>query len=59
VLIAGLRGLTRVHVTSRRAQVNGQPGVLFSDREGKLISVMIPRRRGGPDPERRLDHQPG
>jgi RNA polymerase sigma factor (sigma-70 family) len=41
VLIAGLRGLTRVHVTSRRAQVNGQPGVLFSDREGKLISVMI------------------
>jgi RNA polymerase sigma-70 factor (ECF subfamily) len=28
-------------VTSRREEVNGQPGALFFDREGKLIAVMI------------------
>jgi RNA polymerase sigma-70 factor (TIGR02957 family) len=39
-LIAGLRALTRFGVTSRREEVNGQPGTLFFDREGGLISVM-------------------
>jgi RNA polymerase sigma factor (sigma-70 family) len=39
-LIAGLRALTRFGITSRREQVNGQPGALFLDREGRLISVM-------------------
>ena len=28
-------------VTSRREEVNGQPGALFFDREGRLISVVI------------------
>jgi hypothetical protein len=28
-------------LTSRREEVNGQPGALFLDREGRLISVMI------------------
>ena len=28
-------------ITSRREEVNGQPGALFSDRDGRLISVMI------------------
>src|ERR671918_569086 len=40
-LTAGLRALTRFGVTSRRQEVNGQPGALFIDREGRLISVMI------------------
>jgi RNA polymerase sigma-70 factor (ECF subfamily) len=39
-LIAGLRALARFGVTSRREEVNGQPGALFFDREGRLISVM-------------------
>jgi RNA polymerase sigma-70 factor (TIGR02957 family) len=39
-LIAGLRALTRIGITSRREEVNGQPGALFFDREGRLISVM-------------------
>jgi RNA polymerase sigma-70 factor (TIGR02957 family) len=39
-LIAGLRALTRMGLAVRRAEVNGQPGVLFSDREDRLISVM-------------------
>jgi RNA polymerase sigma-70 factor (TIGR02957 family) len=39
-LIAGLRALTRFGITSRREEVNGQPGALFFDREGRLISVM-------------------
>src|SRR5918992_740560 len=39
-LIAGLRALTRYGITRRREEVNGQPGALFSDREGRLISVM-------------------
>jgi RNA polymerase sigma-70 factor (TIGR02957 family) len=40
-LIAGLRALTRFGITSRREELNGQPGALFVDREGRLIAVMI------------------
>ena len=40
-LAAGLRAATRFGLTSRREEVNGQPGALFLDREGKLIGVMI------------------
>jgi RNA polymerase sigma-70 factor (TIGR02957 family) len=40
-LIAGLRAFTRFGFTRRREEVNGQPGALFLDREGRLISVMI------------------
>jgi RNA polymerase sigma factor (sigma-70 family) len=40
-LTAGLRALTRFGITSRREDVNGQPGALFFDREGGLIGVMI------------------
>ena len=40
-LIAGLRAATRFGLTTRREQVNGQPGALFLDREGRLIAVMI------------------
>jgi RNA polymerase sigma-70 factor (TIGR02957 family) len=39
-LIAGLRAATRFGLTWRREEVNGQPGALFSDREGRLISVI-------------------
>jgi Sigma-70, region 4 len=39
-LIAGLRALTRFGITSRREEINGQPGALFFDREGRLIAVM-------------------
>src|SRR5918996_615177 len=39
-LTAGLRSLTRFGITSRREEVNGQPGALFFDRKGRLISVM-------------------
>jgi RNA polymerase sigma-70 factor (ECF subfamily) len=39
-LITGLRALTRFGITSRREEVNGQPGALFLDREGRLIAVM-------------------
>jgi RNA polymerase sigma-70 factor (TIGR02957 family) len=39
-LIASLRARTRFGITSRREEVNGQPGALFFDREGKLVSVM-------------------
>src|SRR5688500_15605268 len=39
-LIAGLRTLTRFGITSRREEVNGQPGALFFDREDRLIAVM-------------------
>jgi RNA polymerase sigma-70 factor (TIGR02957 family) len=39
-LIAGLRALARFGLTWRREEVNGQPGALFLDSEGKLISVM-------------------
>lgn len=42
LLIAGLRSLADVGgVTTRREQVNGQPGALFLDREGRLIGVTI------------------
>jgi RNA polymerase sigma-70 factor (ECF subfamily) len=40
--MAWLRAGTRFGgFTARREEVNGQPGALFVDREGKLISVMI------------------
>jgi hypothetical protein len=38
-LIAGLRAATRFGVTLRREEVNGQPGALFIDPEGRLIAV--------------------
>jgi RNA polymerase sigma-70 factor (TIGR02957 family) len=42
LLIAGLRVLARFGgVTTRREEVNGQPGALIFDREGGLISVAI------------------
>ena len=41
-LIAGLRAATHIGgITSRREQVNGQPGAIFSDRDGRLIAVTI------------------
>ena len=41
-LIAGLRAGARFGgFTSRREEVNGQPGALFFDREGRLGGVMI------------------
>src|SRR3954447_4557057 len=41
-LIAWLRAAARIGgFTTRREEVNGQPGALFSDLEGRLISVMI------------------
>ena len=39
-LIASLRARTRFGITSRREEVNGRPGAVFFDREGRLISVM-------------------
>src|SRR5215203_2551799 len=40
LLISGLRAGARFGgVTTRRAAVNGQPGALFLDREGKLLGV--------------------
>src|SRR5918996_2669163 len=39
-LIKSLRARTRLGITWRREEVNGQPGALFFDREGRLISVM-------------------
>ncbi|MFZ0040690.1 MAG: RNA polymerase sigma factor SigJ [Solirubrobacteraceae bacterium] len=42
LLIAGLRVLARSGgFTTRREEVNGQPGALFFDREGRLISVAV------------------
>src|SRR3954453_20033112 len=42
LLIGGLRALARSGgFTARREEVNGQPGALFLDREGRLISVAI------------------
>jgi RNA polymerase sigma-70 factor (TIGR02957 family) len=42
LLIAGLRTLARTGgFTTRRAELNGQPGALFLDGEGRLISVAI------------------
>jgi RNA polymerase sigma-70 factor (TIGR02957 family) len=41
-LTAGLRATSRFGgFTSRREEVNGQPGALFFDREGRLAGVMI------------------
>lgn len=41
-LIAGIRTLTRSGgFAIRREQINGQPGALFLDHDGKLISVLI------------------
>src|SRR4051812_18910984 len=41
-LVAWLRAGSRVGgITARREDVNGQPGALFFDGEGRLISVMI------------------
>ena len=40
-LMAGLRVRTRFGFTLRREEVNGQPGALVFDREGRLIFVMI------------------
>ena len=40
-LTAGLRALTLLGgFSSRREEVNGQPGALFIDREGRLVAVM-------------------
>jgi RNA polymerase sigma-70 factor (TIGR02957 family) len=42
LLIAGLRDLARIGgFTTRREELNGQPGALFFDREGGLIGVAI------------------
>jgi RNA polymerase sigma-70 factor (ECF subfamily) len=41
-LMAGLRATTHIGgITSRREQLNGQPGAIFSDRDGRLIAVTI------------------
>jgi RNA polymerase sigma-70 factor (TIGR02957 family) len=40
-LTAGLRTGTRFGLTWRREDVNGEPGAVFVDREGRLISVMV------------------
>jgi RNA polymerase sigma-70 factor (ECF subfamily) len=39
-LVAGLRALARFGLILRREQINGQPGALVVDREGRPISVM-------------------
>jgi RNA polymerase sigma-70 factor (TIGR02957 family) len=39
-LVAGLRAIARFGLILRREQVNGQPGALVVDREGRLIAVM-------------------
>jgi RNA polymerase sigma-70 factor (TIGR02957 family) len=41
LLIGGLRAIARFGFTTRREEVNGQPGALFFDPEGRLISVAI------------------
>ena len=41
-LIKGLRAASRIAgFTVRREEVNGQPGALFLDREGRLAAVMV------------------
>jgi RNA polymerase sigma-70 factor (TIGR02957 family) len=40
-LVAGLRALTGFGITWRREEVNGQPGTILFDREGRLIGVMV------------------
>ncbi|HEX6391386.1 MAG TPA: RNA polymerase sigma-70 factor [Solirubrobacteraceae bacterium] len=39
-LAGGMRVVGRLGITSRREQVNGQPGTLFFDRDGGLLAVM-------------------
>jgi RNA polymerase sigma-70 factor (ECF subfamily) len=39
-LVNSMRARTRFGITWRRAEVNGQPGALFFDRDGRLLSVM-------------------
>jgi RNA polymerase sigma-70 factor (TIGR02957 family) len=39
-MISGMRALTRFGITRRREDVNGQPGALLIDRQGKLVAVM-------------------
>jgi hypothetical protein len=39
-LIAGLRAGARRGITSRREEINGQPGAVFVDGEGRLLAVM-------------------
>jgi hypothetical protein len=39
--MTGLRALSRFGLTLRREEVNGQPGALFLDGEGRLVGVMI------------------
>jgi RNA polymerase sigma-70 factor (ECF subfamily) len=39
-LVASVRARLRFGITSRREEVNGQPGALFFDRAGRLVSVM-------------------
>jgi RNA polymerase sigma-70 factor (ECF subfamily) len=39
-LTAGLRTMTRFGIAMRREEVNGQPGMLFLDREDRLIGVV-------------------
>jgi RNA polymerase sigma-70 factor (TIGR02957 family) len=39
-LVAGLRAGARFGFIMRREEVNGQPGAVFCDREGRLLSVM-------------------
>ena len=59
-LMAWLRAGTRVGgFTSRREEVNGQPGTLFFDREGRLISVMSSTSQTGKIRGRERDRQPG
>jgi RNA polymerase sigma-70 factor (TIGR02957 family) len=39
-LMAGMRARARFGLTSRREQVNGQPGALLFDRDGRLAAVI-------------------
>jgi RNA polymerase sigma-70 factor (ECF subfamily) len=39
-LLAAFGRLRELDITARRADVNGQPGAMFFDRSGRLISVM-------------------
>jgi RNA polymerase sigma-70 factor (ECF subfamily) len=42
LLIGGLRTAARIGgITTRREEVNGQPGAIFFDRENRVIAVMI------------------
>lgn len=40
-LLAGLRASARFGISWRREEVNGQPGALFLDGEGRLASVVV------------------